>query len=69
MHPRFTGENLQKNKVIFACFADQAVKHACSPPQLALASLFHQGEDIIPISGLFGSFLVNHDVGGFLLIN
>ena len=57
MHPRFSGENLEKNKLLYARFATLAAKHACSPPQLALAWLLHQGDDIIPIPGMLG-FLV-----------
>ena len=57
MHPRFSGENLEKNKLLYARFAILAAKHACSPPQLALAWLLHQGDDIIPIPGILG-FLV-----------
>ncbi|CAL5337610.1 unnamed protein product [Camellia sinensis] len=51
MHPRFSGENLEKNKILYAQFADLAAKHGCGPPQLALAWLFHQGNDVIPIPG------------------
>ncbi|KAF7116586.1 hypothetical protein RHSIM_RhsimUnG0023900 [Rhododendron simsii] len=50
-HPRFTGENLEKNKFLYAHFADLAEKHACSPAQLALAWLLHQGNDVVPIPG------------------
>lgn len=50
-HPRFTGENLEKNKVLYARFADLAEKHACSPAQLALAWLLHQGNDVVPLPG------------------
>ncbi|CAL5392758.1 unnamed protein product [Camellia sinensis] len=50
-HPRFSGENLEKNKILYARFADLAAKHGCSPPQLALAWLFHQGNDVVPIPG------------------
>ncbi|KAF8038007.1 hypothetical protein BT93_B0760 [Corymbia citriodora subsp. variegata] len=50
-HPRFTGENLEKNKVIYRKFVDLAAKHGCTAPQLALAWLLHQGDDIIPIPG------------------
>ncbi|GKV43726.1 hypothetical protein SLEP1_g50980 [Rubroshorea leprosula] len=50
-HPRFRGENLEKNKVLYTRFTDLAAKHACTPPQLALAWLLHQGEDIVPIPG------------------
>ncbi|KAK0607656.1 hypothetical protein LWI29_018203 [Acer saccharum] len=51
IHPRFIGENLEKNKLIYSRFSNQAAKLACTPPQLALAWLLHQGDDIIPIPG------------------
>jgi len=51
MHPRFTGENLEKNKLFYERINDLASKHECTPSQLALAWLLHQGNDIIPIPG------------------
>ncbi|KAL2324445.1 hypothetical protein Fmac_023503 [Flemingia macrophylla] len=51
MHPRFTGENLEKNKFFYKQLDDLASKHAFTPSQLALAWLLHQGNDIIPIPG------------------
>ncbi|XP_056175079.1 perakine reductase-like [Syzygium oleosum] len=51
MHPRFTGENLEKNKVIYRKVVDLAAKHGCTAPQLALAWLLHQENDVIPIPG------------------
>lgn len=51
MHPRFTGENLEKNKLIYARLEKLAAKHGCTLPQLALAWLFHQGDDVVPIPG------------------
>ncbi|KAJ1402568.1 NADP-dependent oxidoreductase domain [Sesbania bispinosa] len=51
MHPRFTGENLEKNKLFYKRLDDLASKHACTPSQLALTWLLHQGNDIIPIPG------------------
>ncbi|KAF3664054.1 putative aldo-keto reductase 1 [Capsicum annuum] len=51
VHPRFTGENLENNKVLYARFANLAAKHGCTPPQLALAWLLHQGDDVVPIPG------------------
>ena len=56
MHPRYSGDNLEKNKLVYARFKDLADKHRCTPPQLALAWLLHQGEDIIPIPGLSDSY-------------
>ncbi|XP_038715462.1 perakine reductase-like [Tripterygium wilfordii] len=51
MHPRFTGENLDKNRLLYTQLANQAAKRSCTVPQLALAWLLHQGDDIIPIPG------------------
>ncbi|XP_062104991.1 perakine reductase-like isoform X1 [Humulus lupulus] len=51
IHPRFNGENLEKNKLLYSKLASLAAKHACTTPQLALAWLLHQGSDIIPIPG------------------
>ncbi|KAK7345912.1 hypothetical protein VNO77_16528 [Canavalia gladiata] len=48
-HPRFSGENLERNKLFYKTLGDLASKHACTPSQLALAWLLHQGNDIIPI--------------------
>jgi len=56
MHPRFTGENLEKNKLFYKRLDDLASKHACTPSQLALAWLLHQGNDIIPIPGSVFTF-------------
>ncbi|OVA15331.1 Aldo/keto reductase [Macleaya cordata] len=51
MHSRFVGANLGKNKLLYARVANLAAKHGCSSPQLALAWVLHQGDDIIPIPG------------------
>ncbi|XP_016565935.2 perakine reductase [Capsicum annuum] len=49
--PRFNEQNLEKNKVLYTRFANLAAKHGCTPPQLALAWVMHQGDDVIPIPG------------------
>eukprot|EP00253_Pinus_taeda_P018793 PITA_18793 len=49
--PRLTEENLEKNNVTFAKIAEIASSKGCSPGQLSLASIFHQGNDISPIPG------------------
>jgi aryl-alcohol dehydrogenase-like predicted oxidoreductase len=49
--PRLTEENLEKNKVTFAKIAEIASSKGCSPGQLSLAWIFHQGNDISPIPG------------------
>ncbi|XP_022856357.1 perakine reductase-like [Olea europaea var. sylvestris] len=50
-HPRFTGENFDKNKTIYFRIEKLAKKHGCTPAQLALAWVLHQGDDIVPIPG------------------
>ncbi|KAK4596381.1 hypothetical protein RGQ29_014423 [Quercus rubra] len=50
-HPRFHGENLEKNKTIYTRIERLARKHQCTPAQLALAWVFKQGDDIAPIPG------------------
>ncbi|XP_071733305.1 perakine reductase-like [Rutidosis leptorrhynchoides] len=50
-HPRFTGENFTKNKVIYDKVEKIAKKHECTPIQLALAWVLHQGNDVVPIPG------------------
>ncbi|KAH0435358.1 hypothetical protein IEQ34_026637 [Dendrobium chrysotoxum] len=52
-HPRFSGDNLEKNKVLYARLANIAVKHRCKPSQLALAWILHQGNDVAPIPGQY----------------
>ncbi|KAJ3690861.1 hypothetical protein LUZ61_020025 [Rhynchospora tenuis] len=50
-HPRFIGENLEKNKELYARVEKLSGKHNCTPAQLALAWVLHQGEDVVPIPG------------------
>ncbi|KAB2092556.1 hypothetical protein ES319_A02G038900v1 [Gossypium barbadense] len=50
-YPRFNGENLEKNKLLYTRVSNLAIKHGCTVPQLALAWLLHQGHDIVPIPG------------------
>nr|WFS86385.1 aldo-keto reductase [Aloe vera] len=51
LHPRFTSGNLEKNKTLYARVEKLAAKHECSPAQLALAWVLHQGVDVVPIPG------------------
>jgi aryl-alcohol dehydrogenase-like predicted oxidoreductase len=50
-HPRFQGENFQKNLDLVARVEEIAEEHKCTPAQLALAWLLAQGDDIVPIPG------------------
>jgi aryl-alcohol dehydrogenase-like predicted oxidoreductase len=49
--PRFQGENFQKNLDLVHHVERVASKKGCTPSQLVLAWLLHQGDDIVPIPG------------------
>ncbi|KAG6522302.1 hypothetical protein ZIOFF_019441 [Zingiber officinale] len=49
--PRFQPENLAQNAVIFERVNDMAKRKGCTPSQLALAWVHHQGSDVCPIPG------------------
>jgi aryl-alcohol dehydrogenase-like predicted oxidoreductase len=50
-HPRFMGENFQKNLDLVARVEEIAKEHDCTAAQLALAWVLAQGDDIVPIPG------------------
>jgi aryl-alcohol dehydrogenase-like predicted oxidoreductase len=50
-HPRFQGDNFQKNLDLVAKVGEIAREKGCTPSQLALAWLLARGEDIVPIPG------------------
>lgn len=50
-HPRFTGENFQKNRALVEGVEAIAADRRCTVAQLCLAWLLAQGEDVIPIPG------------------
>jgi aryl-alcohol dehydrogenase-like predicted oxidoreductase len=50
-HPRFQGENLEKNMGLVSRVARLASEKRVTPAQLALAWLLHRGDDIVPIPG------------------
>ncbi|HUK22087.1 MAG TPA: aldo/keto reductase [Gemmatimonadales bacterium] len=50
-HPRFQGENFQKNLDLVQKISEIAAKKRCTPGQLALAWVLAQGTDIVPIPG------------------
>ncbi|CAA3027928.1 auxin-induced PCNT115-like [Olea europaea subsp. europaea] len=49
--PRFQPENLEHNKRLFERVNDMANRKGCTPSQLALAWIHHQGTDVCPIPG------------------
>ena len=49
--PRSQGANFDKNLELVKLIEQMAKQKGCTPAQLALAWLLHQGEDIVPIPG------------------
>jgi aryl-alcohol dehydrogenase-like predicted oxidoreductase len=49
--PRFASENYAANLKLLPAYLRLAQEVGCTPAQLALAWLLHQGDDIIPIPG------------------
>jgi aryl-alcohol dehydrogenase-like predicted oxidoreductase len=50
-HPRFERENLEANLKLVGRVREIAQEIDCTPVQLALAWLLHQGDDVVPIPG------------------
>src|SRR5437870_4857551 len=50
-HPRFTGENFEKNIQLVREVEAMAQEKGCTTAQLALAWVLAKGEDIVPIPG------------------
>jgi aryl-alcohol dehydrogenase-like predicted oxidoreductase len=50
-HPRFEGENFQRNLRLAEAVKEMAGEKGCSPAQLVLAWVLAQGADIVPIPG------------------
>jgi aryl-alcohol dehydrogenase-like predicted oxidoreductase len=50
-HPRFQGANFDRNMPIVEAVRRLAERKGCTPAQVALAWLRHQGEGIVPIPG------------------
>jgi aryl-alcohol dehydrogenase-like predicted oxidoreductase len=61
--PRFQPENLEKNALIFERVNAMAIRKGCTPSQLALAWLHHQGSDVCPIPGTTKIENFNQNVG------
>jgi aryl-alcohol dehydrogenase-like predicted oxidoreductase len=50
-NPRFSEGNIEQNRRLVEAVAQIAEARGCTPAQLALAWLLHQGDDIVPIPG------------------
>jgi aryl-alcohol dehydrogenase-like predicted oxidoreductase len=51
VNPRFQDENFDTNRRLVEAVTQIAAEKRCTPAQLALAWLLHQGPDIVPIPG------------------
>ncbi|XP_074306866.1 auxin-induced protein PCNT115-like [Silene latifolia] len=61
--PRFQQENMEKNKLIFEQLSEIAAQKGCTPAQLALAWVHHQGDDVCPIPGTTKVENLNQNIG------
>jgi aryl-alcohol dehydrogenase-like predicted oxidoreductase len=48
---RFVGENFRKNRELVRHVEAMAARKGCTPSQIALAWVYAQGEDVVPIPG------------------
>ncbi|HEY5257860.1 MAG TPA: aldo/keto reductase, partial [Candidatus Baltobacteraceae bacterium] len=62
-HPRFQGQNFEKNLQLVARVKEIAEQKKCTPSQLAIAWLLAQGDDIVPIPGTKKRKYLEENVG------
>ncbi|KAG2302579.1 hypothetical protein Bca52824_031230 [Brassica carinata] len=61
--PRFQQENFDHNKILYGKVCAMSEKKGCSPAQLALAWVHHQGDDVCPIPGTTKIENLNQNIG------
>ena len=61
--PRFAGANFARNLELVTRVKQLAAGRGCTPGQLALAWLLHQGEDVVPIPGTKRIVYLEENVG------
>ena len=61
--PRFQPENLEHNKILYEQVSEIATRKGCTPSQLALAWVHHQGDDVCPIPGTTKIENLNQNIG------
>ncbi|XP_059447749.1 probable aldo-keto reductase 3 [Corylus avellana] len=65
--PRFLPENMEHNKIIFERVNEMATRKGCTPSQLALAWVHHQGNDVCPIPGTTKINNFNQNIGALFV--
>ena len=66
-HPRFQGENFERNLKLVDRMCDLAREKGCTASQLALAWVLAQGEDIVPIPGTKRRAYLEENIGALHL--
>ncbi|CAK9156086.1 unnamed protein product [Ilex paraguariensis] len=61
--PRFQPGNLEHNANLYERVCEIAAKKGCTPSQLALAWVQHQGNDVCPIPGTTKIENLNQNIG------
>ncbi|CAH8256338.1 unnamed protein product [Arabidopsis lyrata] len=61
--PRFLEKNLDHNKIVYEKVCAISEKKGCTPAQLALAWVHHQGDDVCPIPGTTKIENLNQNIG------
>ncbi len=62
--PRWQGEALKSNLTLFEVVETLARAKGCTPAQLSLAWLLHQGDDVVPIPGTKKRARLEENLGG-----
>jgi len=62
-HPRFQGENFEKNIQLVREVETMAIDKGCSTAQLALAWVLAKGEDVVPIPGTKHRRYLDENIG------
>lgn len=62
-HPRFTGENFDRNIQLVREIGEMAGEKGCTPAQLALAWVLARGKDIVPIPGTKRRTYLQQNIG------
>ncbi|KVH90947.1 Aldo/keto reductase [Cynara cardunculus var. scolymus] len=65
MTENLTEENLEHNKALYERVSEIAAKKGCTPSQLALAWVHHQGTDVVPIPGTTKIKNLQQNIGAF----
>ena len=61
--PRFQGDNFKRNLELVEAVRSMAADKGCTPGQLALAWVQHQGDDVVPIPGTKRRSYLRENVG------